>query len=953
MPAEAPSAPRFEHRSDPGAVLGIGTGTPRLSWTVPSADAGWRQVAYEIEIERGGDVLRFEERSGEQVLVPWPGDTLRSREAARVRVRVSDGATWTDWSAPGIVEAGLLSPVDWTGSFISPRGIGAHGSAAPTVIGRIDLGDGTGVVAARLYATALGIYTGLLNGTPVSDAVLAPGWTSYEHRLRYHAYDVTELIRPGINRLEFTLGNGWYRGRIGFEGRRAIYGDRLGMLAQLELTLADGTVRMLATDGTWRAVESTVVADDLYDGETRDLNRAVIAGGDEVGVESIEYPLDRLVAAEGPVTRQTGVQAPIRIWQSPSGKTLADFGQNLVGWVRLTVRGETSAQEIVVRHAEVIEHGELGTRPLRAAAATDRYLLADPGEVVLQPGFTLHGFRYAEVTGVPDLKPADVQAVVIGSDLERRGWFRTSDDLVNRFHENIVWSMRGNFVDIPTDCPQRDERLGWTGDIQVFAPTASFLFDSTAFLSSWLADLAAEQWPDGTVPYVVPDVLGREQPPSPAAGWGDAATVVPWALFERSGDRAILRRQYPSMRAWVDRISRAAGADRIWSAGFQFGDWLDPTAPPDDPAQARTDPALIATAHFAHSAQLLADAAHELGAAEDEVEYALLAGDVRTAFASRFATADGRLESDTPTAYALAIAWDLLPEPDQRAHAGQRLADLVRASGFRISTGFLGTPLICDALAKAGQARVAHRLLLQTECPSWLYPVTMGATTIWERWDSMLPDGTINPGEMTSFNHFALGAVGDWMQRSIGGLAPGAPGYRILEVAPVPPAALRFASTHHVTPYGAASVRWSRDGEHLELAVEVPVGATALVTVPGSMTSVTVGHGSHTWRVRDAAAPPAVCTVRDLVDDERAWSALLDATRSSGVAPQTEPRLAARLLAHFDAPVTELARALAPEGITTAAMRRKAAEIAEQVLAVANPVPDFFDAHVTRTNGNA
>src|SRR5207302_34054 len=402
------------------------------------------------------------------------------------------------------------------------------------------------------------------------------------------------------------------------------------------------------------------------------------------------------------------------------------------------------------------------------------------------------------ISGVPDLSPDDVEAVVIGSDLRRTGWFESSHPHLDRFHENVVWSMRGNFVDVPTDCPQRDERLGWTGDIQVFAPTASFLFDTSGFLQSWLADVAAEQkdW-EGVVPFVVPNVLPEKDVPT--AVWGDVAVMLPWTLYERYGDAGILAAQFDSMKSWVDLIARVAGERRLWDRGFQFGDWLDPSAPPDRPGDARTDPHVVATAYFARSAELFGQVAGVLGRTEEEARYLRLANQVRDAFNAEYVTLAGRVLSDSETAYALALQFGLLKNAEQRRHAAKRLVALVRESGYHISTGFVGTPLISDALCSVGEVEAAFHLLIQRKCPSWLYPVTMGATTIWERWDSLLPDGSVNPGKMTSFNHYALGAVADWMHRTIAGLAPAAPGYREITIKPVPDAALTHASARHET----------------------------------------------------------------------------------------------------------------------------------------------------------
>jgi alpha-L-rhamnosidase len=920
MTLPRPTALRFEHHAADAPVLGLGSGSPRLSWQLAEAPQGYRQAAYEVEVLRGGaaEVTRVD--SAEQVLVPWPTTALVSRESADVRIRVRAAGAgdddWSPWSEPATVEAGLLSEQDWTARFVSPRRLGGLEAAAPVLRSSIELPDGA--VRARLYATAHGLYVPTLNGRRVGDHQLAPGWTSYAHRLRYQTFDVTELLQPGTNTLEVLLGNGWYRGRLGFTGGRAFYGDRLALLAQLEVTTADGAVHVLATDGSWTATESAVLADDLYDGQRTDLRRDPLGrGGDDTdAVEVVDADLSRLVAPDGPPVRVTEVLPAVEVFTSPSGRTLVDFGQNVVGWVRLRVRDLAAGTEVTVRHAEVLEHGELGVRPLRTAKATDGYLVAGAAEEVLEPSLTFHGFRYAEVDGVPGLRADDLEAVVVGSDLRRTGWFESSDEVLDRFHENVVWGMRGNFVDVPTDCPQRDERLGWTGDIQVFSPTASFLFDSAGFLTNWLADLAAEQQKDGSVPFVVPDVLNTPSPS--AAAWGDAATVVPWVVHQRTGDVEILRRQLPSMIAWTDHIAALAGRDRLWTGGFQFGDWLDPTAPPERPADAKVDPDIVATAHLVRSAELVALAAQVLGDADTARRYAGLAEEVRAAFAAEYVTQGGRVLSDSQTGYALAIEWALLPTAEQRAGAGRRLADLVRTSDFRISTGFVGTPLMTDALTSVGEVDLAYRLLLQTENPSWLYSVTMGATTVWERWDSMLPDGRINPGEMTSFNHYALGAVADWLHRTVAGLAPGAPAYREIVVRPLPGGGLTSASARHQTPYGTAAVSWERRDGRLALEVVVPVGSAATVHVPGEPEPVRVDHGTHTWDVADPCPPrpplAADATIRDLLDHPEAWRAAATAAVAAARDLPDGAAAAARLARHLDGPLSDLPLALDPEG---------------------------------------
>ncbi|MEV6288548.1 family 78 glycoside hydrolase catalytic domain [Kribbella sp. NPDC051770] len=911
----APTHLRFDHHTGAGPVLGIGTGAPRLSWQVPSADADWAQTAYELEIVRGSAAPQTHlVEAADQVLVAWPDDPLGSREQATVRVRVR-GVEWSDWSEPAVVEAGLLSTGDWSARFVTPREIGAPDSPAPIVTGDFELPEG--IVSARLYATAHGTYVPTLNGSRVGDHELAPGWTAYQFRLRYQTYDVTDLVRPGANQLEFLLGNGWYRGRLGFKNQRAVYGDRLAVLAQLEVTTSSGETLVIGSDGSWRARESAITADDLYDGQSTDLRRTP---GPSTPVDVVDADLGLLVAPDGPPVRITDVLPAVEVSTSPAGKTLVDFGQNVVGRVRLKVRGGAAGDEVVLRHAEVLENGELGVRPLRTAKAIDTYVLAGPDEVTLESELTFHGFRYAEVTGVADLVAEDIEAVVVGSDLTRTGWFASSNETLDRFHENVVWGMRGNFLDVPTDCPQRDERLGWTGDIQVFSPSASFLFDSAGFLTNWLADLAAEQHEDGSVPYVIPDVL-RDPGPATAA-WGDAATIVPWVVYERTGDAALLARQLPSMRAWVDRMADLAGDNLLWTGGFQFGDWLDPTAPPDNAFAAKADADVIATAHLARSAEVVARAADVVGETDIASRYGELAARVRQAFAAEYTTEGGRVLSDATTTYALALQWALLPTTEQRQGAAARLADLVRTSGFRISTGFVGTPLMADALADTGHPDLAYRLLLQTGCPSWLYAVTMGATTVWERWDSMLPDGSINPGQMTSFNHYALGAVADWMHRRVAGLAPGDPGYRTIVVDPLPTERLAKASAKHLTPYGEAAVSWTRADGQLTLAVTVPVGSTATVHVPGATSPETVGHGNHEWTVADPAAEtsalPANASIRQLMDHEPTWDALVRAAVDKDVVPD-DAAFATRLTRYLDQPATQLVDAVSPRGFSPSA----------------------------------
>ena len=576
----------------------------------------------------------------------------------------------------------------------------------------------------------------------------------------------------------------------------------------------------------WRAATGPILMNGIYDGEIYDARLEhvgwTLPGFDDskwTDVRNLDWNFKALEAPLGPPVRRIEEIAPVSVSKSPSGKTIVDFGQNLVGRLSIRVmdlpdiRSRCVTRKCWNMASSAHVHFVLPKRPIviHCAAAKSKSW---------EPRFTFHGFRYVEVNDWPgDLDLQNLTAIVLHSDMERTGWFECSDPLLNQLHQNVVWGMRGNFLDVPTDCPQRDERLGWTGDLQVFSPTASFLYDVSGFLQSWLRDLAADQRKTGgSVPHVIPNVLGVNF--SGAAAWADAATVVPWILYERFGDIGILSDQFESMCAWVDYVAAISGEGRLWDKGFQFGDWLDPTAPPDKPGQARADKAIVASAYFVHSADLAALAASVLERTGEQKKYLALADEARAAFVREYVTSSGRLMSDAETAYALALVFDLLPTAEQRQRAGDRLNELVRDSGYHIRTGFVGTPLICDALCNTGHYVAAYRLLMQQECPSWLYPVTMGATTVWERWDSMLPDGSINPGEMTSFNHYALGAVADWMHRTIGGLTPTEPGYRRMEICPRPGGELdaRPGPAYHSLWHGRVLIGKSKTGKfHLNV----------------------------------------------------------------------------------------------------------------------------------------
>ncbi|GGJ43019.1 glycoside hydrolase family 78 protein [Deinococcus roseus] len=843
-----------------------GISTPRLSWITETRVADWQQTHHQIKLSTlDGQVLSStgKQQSQESHLVPWPFAPLESRAQVTVQVQVwgSDGAE-SEWSAPLTLETGLLHAADWTAQAIGPVQEEDPTRPGPAPLLRKTFQVKSNLRHARLYITALGVHDTQINGQPISDQLFSPGWTSYHSRLRYHTFDVTQLLHEGHNAIGSMLGNGWYRGRLGFGGgRRNLYGEKLALIAQLELCYQDGQTERITTDESWKTHSGPITFDDLYDGERYDA-RLEQSGWSTpnfddahwAAAEVLPFDASLLVAPEGPPVRRIETLQVREVIQTPSGKTVLDFGQNLVGWLRIKVQGERG-HTVTLRHAEVLENGELGMRPLRYAECTDTYTLKGEGLEVFEPRFTFHGFRYAEIENWPgNFDPADLEAVVVHSDLQRTGWFECSDPLINQFHQNVVWGMRGNFLDVPTDCPQRDERLGWTGDIQAFAPTAAFLYDVRGFLTSWLKDLKADQSENGAVPAVVPQVLPATLA---AAAWGDASTIVPWTLYQHCGDTGVLEQQFDSMKKWVDFQHSRAGERLIWDMDMQFGDWLDPDAPPTNPGKAKTLPGVVATAYFARSADTVARSAKVLGRVEDAACYQKLAEDVREAFQQEYVTGRGRVLSDSVTAYSLALQFALLKDETQRHTAAKRLRELVRESGYLISTGFVGTPLVCDALCSVGEVDAAYLLLTQTECPSWLYPVTMGATTIWERWDSMLPDGSINPGEMTSFNHYALGAVADWLHRSVAGLAALEPGYRKLLVRPLPGQPLSFASARHLTPYGEAAVRWEKQNGDFQLSVTVPANTTARIELPDGQV-FEVGSGQHTFHcsLEQKAAQP-------------------------------------------------------------------------------------------------
>ncbi|WP_416983700.1 alpha-L-rhamnosidase [Streptomyces sp. T028] len=692
---------------------------------------------------------------------------------------------------------------------------------------------------ARLYATALGLYEPHLNGSRVGRDQLAPGWTDYRTLVQYQTYDVTALLRLGANAVGAYLAPGWYAGNVGPFGPGQ-YGRTPALLAQLEVEYADGTSERITSGTDWRAASGPIVAADLLNGETYDARKET-PGWTSPGFDDGSWPGVRAAGDVGPDHIVAQVDGPVRVEQELTPKTVTqprpgvhvfDLGQNMVGSVRLRVSGEAGTT-VRLRHAEVLNpDGTVYTANLRSAAATDTYTLKGHGEEVYEPRFTFHGFRYVEVTGFPGTRAPSAKAVtgrVMHTSAPFTLDFETDVPLLNQLHHNITWGQRGNFLSIPTDTPARDERLGWAGDINVFAPTAARTMESARFLSKWLVDMRDSQTAAGSFTDTAP-VLGNVG--NGAAGWGDAGVTVPWALYQAYGDRRVFEDAWPSVQAWLAYLEK--GSKSLLRPAEGYGDWLNVA---DD-----TPKDVIATAYFAHSTDLAARMAEVLG--KDAAPYRDLFARIRTAFQNAYVTSDAKVKGDTQTAYVLALSMNLLPDA-LRKPAADRLVALIEARDWHLSTGFLGTPRLLPVLTDTGHTDVAYRLLQQRSYPSWGYQIDRGATTMWERWDSIRPDGSFQDAGMNSFNHYAYGSVGEWMYTNIAGISPGRPGYREIVVRPRPGGTVTSARTSFTSVYGPVATRWRQKAGHFSLTCTVPPNTTAEVWIPASgAQAVSRTHGT-------------------------------------------------------------------------------------------------------------
>jgi alpha-L-rhamnosidase len=832
---------RCEYRQNP---IGLDELKPRISWRIHSSSRNVIQGAYHIQVSRETssfanlvwDTGRVD--SDQSVHVEYQGEALQSQVRYYYRVKIWDQHdTTSEWSEPAYWEMGLLSAEEWLAEWITPDALALDPQSALVYLLRKSFVLTGPVRRARLYATSLGVYEVAINNERVGSELLTPGWTSYQHRLQYQTYDITAMLQQGGNAVGLSLANGWYKGNLGWNGRHNIYGDQRAGLLQIQITYEDGREQTIATDHSWKCATGPILMAELYHGEIYDARLEQVGWStynydstEWHGVEVLQQSKEILVAQENQATRVIEDIKPIALLTTPAGETVLDMGQNMVGWIQFHVEAD-SGTRIILKHAEVLDQeGNFYTANLRSAIQQVEYICKD-GVQSYHPHFTFQGFRYVKVEGYPE--PLDLNQFVgqvIHTDMEPTGSFECSHPLINKLHQNIIWGQKGNFLDIPSDCPQRDERMGWTGDAQAFIRTAAYHYNVAPFFTKWLRDLQADQLANGGVPFVVPHVLSEQEYSS--AAWGDAAVICPWTIYLCYGDTRILEQQYDSMKAWVSYIRGQGGNEYLWNTGFHFGDWLGLDSMGNSNFGA-TPKDLIATAFFAYSTSLLKKTAEVLGRKEEAEEYTGLLSAITESFNKEFITPNGRLASPTQTAHVLALMFDLV-DGVTRKRLIQMLVDLVVENNYHLSTGFVGTPYLCHVLTANGYHDVAVRLLLQEDYPSWLYPITKGATTIWEHWDSIKPNGSFWSAEMNSFNHYAYGAIGDWLYQVVAGLNvdESKPGYKHMILKPNVDSGMDYASAVYHSMYGEIRVSWFRKDGELRMNLTIPPNTTAAVELP-------------------------------------------------------------------------------------------------------------------------
>ena len=838
---------RCEHREDTPC---IDDPAPRLSWQLESDGVDQRQTGYHLVVEHDGHTLwdsGMVEGSA-SVDVAYAGRPLPAGALCTWRVRVRDqDDRLSDWSHPASFRVGLAA---WTASWIRRDRRYDPAVPVPGEGGEVDPDDALlgqlppcpyfrrrfqlrgDVAGATLYATARGVLALELNGARVGDAVLSPGWTDYRARIEYETHDVTELLRRGTNVVGAVLGDGWYAGMVGFDARRRgnHYGRELELLCELHLEYADGSREVVVSDGQWEATTGPLRYSDLLMGERRD---ARCEAGPWRPVLTRERDHVTLVPQRAQPIRVTEELRPVSVERRGADTHIVDFGQNMVGWTRLVVSGKRGTR-VQMRFAEILEpDGSLHLDNLRSARQLDTYVLAGEAEEVFEPRFTFHGFRYVEVTGVDDF---ELLGRVVHSDTPRTGWFECSDELVNHLWRNINWSQRGNFLSVPTDCPQRDERLGWLADAQVFLPTASLNMDVAAFMTKWGHDILDAQLSDGAFTDVAPRLIVER---NGAPAWSDAGVIVPWTLWRRYGDRRLLERHWPAMERYMDYLLRH-NPDLLWTAqrGNDYGDWLS--------VGEQTPREVLATAYWAYDAMLMSEMADALGLRDRTEHYERLRAGIRAAFNAAYVGDDAYIEGDTQTVYLLALHMGLLPD-EVRARAAERLVENIRRNGGHLTTGFVGVGLLGPTLSESGYADVAYELLTKDSFPSWGYSIRHGATTIWERWDGWTEDRGFQTAAMNSFNHYSLGSIGQWLYEYVAGIRTVEPGYERVLIAPEP-GPLEWARATYRSVRGPITSVWRQDEDSFSLDVEIPPNVMATVLLPNGETHE-IGSGPRSFSV--------------------------------------------------------------------------------------------------------
>ena len=855
LPLLAHASVRITDMRTNGLVNPCGTdpdGKTVFSWVLSSDKPETMQIAYRIMVYSQNKKL-------------WDTGKVMSDRSIDVTydstLSPDTEYSWTlqVWDNHGSVSRKMTStwqtgirPADWKAEWVS-----ASDSTLPAYF-RKGISLSKKVRKATAYITSHGLYEAYINGSRIGNDELTPGWTSYFKRLQYQAYDVTRMLQQGRNSLAAVVSPGWYSGGMGTGNpkNRYKYGKDVSLLMQVNIEYSDGTKECIVTDGSWEccvpaeeqsALAGGMVFANIYDGQTIDArlvdttwasNTPKTAWNRKVKV--LDLPKNHLVSTlNEPVKAYEAISAKNLI-VTPKGEKVIDFGQNIVGWERVKLSGK-EGDHIRITHAEVLDKdGNFYTENMREAKTTSLFILSGKGTETFEPRHTFYGFRYIKVEGlVGDIQLEDFEAVPVCSGFDRIGSFSSSNPVINQLQHNIEWGFWDNFVDVPTDCPQRDERLGWTGDAQVFFRTASFLGKVDNFFNKWLADLKVDQRTDGRVPRIIPDIYWYGDYRTAATGWADAATIIPWNHYMAFGNIQILEQQYDSMKGWVDyMVSQSKDRGWLWNNGSHYGDWLFYSLSNDPGGQsAVTSSHLVAQCFFAHSADLVCRTAQLLGKQSDADYYAEVAAKVREAYMNEYVTPNGLISSDTQTAYVLALQFNMLPEA-LRAQAVDRLVANIERYSNHITTGFLGTSYICNVLTEYGRSDMAYKLLLQETCPSWIYSVKKGATTIWERWNSIQPDGSIIDG-MNSFNHYSYGAIGDWLYRSAVGIREAAPGFKKIIVRPHTGGGFDHMQASTQTPYGKLAAKWTAEADVLKtLEVEIPVNTTAEIHVPASSLEV-------------------------------------------------------------------------------------------------------------------